>query len=179
MIIDDIHKGQEGDQQAVLTLVQRFNPLLKKYARKLETEDAYYDLELEFLETVMKLNCASIKQRGDGAMVNYLSKCIRHSYIKLLHRLILNKIPLTSLDELTDQVLYQQSGYQTTSLTAIDVPESLLTKKEKAILYKVYIQGCSAAEVAKSNGTSRQNINQIKRRAEKKLRTYWEETGQF
>ncbi len=179
MIIDDIQRGQDGDQQAVLHLIKKFDPLLKKYARKLETEDAYYDLQLEFLEIITNLNCNTIRKRGDGAMVNYLSKCIRHSYVKLLHRLISNKIPYTSLDELTDQVLLQCSVYQAAVTPSIELPADLLTKKEKDIIYKIHILGHSAASVAKCYGTSRQNVNQTKLRAEKKLRAYMEESGQL
>lgn len=36
MIIDDIRNGQNGNQQAVMDLVNKFSPALKKYARKLE-----------------------------------------------------------------------------------------------------------------------------------------------
>lgn len=93
MIIDDIRNSQLGNQQAMLDLVERFTPALKKYARKLETEDALNDLVLEFLEVILHLDCSSIRQQGDGAMVNYLSRSINCSYIKLLNRLIKNKIP--------------------------------------------------------------------------------------
>ena len=35
MIIDDIRKGQNGNQQVVVDLINKFSPVLKKYARKL------------------------------------------------------------------------------------------------------------------------------------------------
>lgn len=70
MIIDDIRNSQLGNQQAMLDLVERFTPALKKYARKLETEDALNDLVLEFLEVILHLDCSSIRQQGDGAILS-------------------------------------------------------------------------------------------------------------
>ena len=52
MLINDIRNGQGGNQQAALDLVNQFSPALKKYARKLETEDAYYDLQVDFLDLI-------------------------------------------------------------------------------------------------------------------------------
>jgi DNA-directed RNA polymerase sigma subunit (sigma70/sigma32) len=178
MIIDDIQNGQNGNQQAILNLIEKFNPVLKKYARKLETEDAYNDLQLEFLETILYLNCGKLNQQGDGAMVNYLSRSIYHSYVKLLQRLISKKIPAISVDELTDQVLYQNSGFYLDGISTIEIPPDLLTRKEKYILHKIHIMGCSSAEIARTNKMSRQNVNQIKLRAEKKLRNYLIKSGQ-
>ena len=107
MIIDDIRNGQNGNQQAVMDLVNKFSPALKKYARKLETEDAYFDLQAEFLDLILHLNCDKMRETGDGAMVQYLSQSIYHAYIKLLRQLIDNKMPCISTDNLTDGILYQ------------------------------------------------------------------------
>lgn len=98
MIIDDIRKGQNGNQQVVVDLINKFSPVLKKYARKLETEDAYFDLQAEFLDLILHLNCDQIRETGDGAMVQYLSRSIYHAYIKLLRQLIDNKMPCISTD---------------------------------------------------------------------------------
>lgn len=100
MIIDDVRSSQKGDQQAVLDLINKFSPALKKYARKLETEDAYYDLQVEFLDLILNLDCSKLRETGDGAMVQYLSQSIYHAYIKLLRQLIDNKMPNISTDDL-------------------------------------------------------------------------------
>ena len=46
---------------------------------------------------------------------------------------------------------------------------SSLTKKEKSILKLIYIYGYSSTEIARQFSSSKQNINQIKKRALKKL----------
>lgn len=178
MIIDDIRSSQNGDQQAVLNLINKFSPALKKYARKLETEDAYYDLQVEFLDLILHLDCKKLRETGDGAMVQYLSHSIYHAYVKLLRQLIDNKMPSISTDDLTDSILYQ--NYCTTSLKdfTLDIPSTLLTPLEADAFFQISILGYSAAELARKKGVSRQNINQAKKRAILKLRHYIERSGQ-
>ena len=79
MIMDAIRSSQRGNQQATLDLVKKFSPELKKYARKLETEDAYYDLQADFLEIILHLDCDRLRITSDGAMVQYLSQSIYHA----------------------------------------------------------------------------------------------------
>jgi hypothetical protein len=50
MTIDIIVRSQGGDGDATLLLIEKFNPLLKKYAYKLSYDDAYNDLLLNFIE---------------------------------------------------------------------------------------------------------------------------------
>ena len=56
----------------------------EKYARKLETEDAHFDLQAEFLDLILHLNCDKMRETGDGAMVQYLSRfktcCFYHNF---------------------------------------------------------------------------------------------------
>ena len=47
MIFNNVTRSQNGDKQAMLWLVSKFDPALKKYARKLNTEDGYNDLVAE------------------------------------------------------------------------------------------------------------------------------------
>lgn len=49
-------KAQLGNQEAMLELINRFQPLLKKYARKMEYDDAYEDCVLFFIELIKKIN---------------------------------------------------------------------------------------------------------------------------
>lgn len=109
MIVQEIRESQKGNQQATLNLIERFAPLLNKYARKLEPEDGFYDLQLEFLELILHLDCDKVNMQNDGALVNYLAHSIYHSYIKLLKRVITRKAPTISTEELTDQEVSRSS----------------------------------------------------------------------
>lgn len=177
MIIDDIRSGQHGNQESVLALVSKFSPTLKKYARKLETEDAYYDLQAEFLELILHLDCDKLRETSDGAMVMYLSQSIYHAYIKLLRHLIDNKMPTISVDELTDDALYQNSIIHEPHHQFFYIPPTLLSPQETDVFYHICILGYSAAELARKKGTTRQNINQTKQRAISKLQRFFTENG--
>lgn len=179
MIIDDIRNGQNGNQQAVMDLVNKFSPALKKYARKLETEDAYFDLQAEFLDLILHLNCDKMRETGDGAMVQYLSQSIYHAYIKLLRQLIDNKMPCISTDNLTDGILYQNHYVVGLKEFSLDIPSTLLSELEADAFFQICIAGYSAAELARSKGVSRQSVNQAKQKAILKLKRYLQESGQI
>ena len=177
MIMDAIRSSQRGNQQATLDLVKKFSPALKKYARKLETEDAYYDLQADFLEIILHLDCDRLRITSDGAMVQYLSQSIYHAYIKRLRHLIDNKLPTVSVEDLTDRTLYQSSIFDKAHYDFSEIPPALLTPQEANAFYQVCILGCSAAEVAQKRGVTRQSVNQAKRKAILKLRQFFEESG--
>lgn len=178
MIIDDIRSGQNGNQQAILNLISKFSPALKKYARKLGTEDGYYDLQAEFLELIIRLDCSKLRETGDGALVQYLSHSIYHAYIKLLRHLIDSKLPTSSIDELTDSRLYQNLLVYEAQYDILELPPKLLTEQETSVFFQICILGYSAADLARKMNTSRQNVNQTKQRAISKLKRYLQETGQ-
>ena len=50
------------------------------------------------------------------------------------------------------------------------LPQGVLSKTELSVLIAIYEDGESAAGIARKLNVSRQNINQIKKRAEQKLR---------
>ncbi len=179
MIIDDIRSCQSGNQQAMLKLISKFSPTLRKFARKLETEDGYYDLQAEFLELILNLDCSRLRETSDGAMVLYLSQSIYHAYIKLLRHLIDSKVPIISTAELTDSSLYRNSIIYEAHYNTLEIPSTLLTPQEANVFYQTCILGCSAAEIARKTKTSRQNISQVKRRAISKLKHYLKESGQL
>lgn len=52
MLLDEIRNAQDGNQDSMMTIIRRFNPLLKKYGKKLGYEDATDDLTVEFIEQI-------------------------------------------------------------------------------------------------------------------------------
>lgn len=64
MIIDLIQESQHGNQDATMKLIKTFSPTLRKYARALEIEDAYQDLQLDFIEVIQSIRCDELNIRG-------------------------------------------------------------------------------------------------------------------
>jgi len=85
MTIDIIVKLQGGDDDATLLLIEKFNPLLKKYAYKLSYDDAYNDLLLNFIELLHNMQIENIHNKSEeGSVVSYICTSVHSSYVKRL-----------------------------------------------------------------------------------------------
>ncbi len=174
MISALIEESQNGNSNATLQMVEKFNPLLKKYAYRLYYEDAYNDLLVDFVELLHNIDLDRIQDKGEGKMVSYLCKSINSSYIKKLTAI--KKLHSCILySELTENQLYYVSilSASTDEYFLRELPgiSLLLTKTEFSIVKMLYCSGYTIAETAFVFGVSRQAVNQMKKRALKKLET--------
>ena len=69
MICSLMEKAQQEDKEAMQELIDRFQPLLRKYARKLGYDDAYEDCLLFFIELIKNMDLKRLKDRKDQAAV--------------------------------------------------------------------------------------------------------------
>ena len=83
-----------------------------------------------------------------------------------------SKVESTSIELLTDKDMFGSTLSTIDQSFALDIPKGTLTQREYTILMWIYVDGYSAAEIAKQLRTTRQNINQTKKRAERKLRLH-------
>lgn len=97
--------------------------------------------------------------------ISFLSKTTKKAYSDN------NIVLFDDLSEAQKWGLPQLSIYDDVPFEWI-VPANSLTEKERMVIYLIYDQGYSATEIAKILGVSRQNINQIKKRAELKIRCH-------
>ena len=150
----------------MLFIIQKFEPQLKHYSRRLHSEDAQSELTLRFIETIHAMNLDSLRSQGDGTIVAYLAQSVRNAYISLL----------PSWEELTEaQLLGLVAPIREREV--LDFSELLdtcpeLTKKERKVLTLIYLHGYTSVDIARIVHTTKQNINQVKMRALKKLRRY-------
>ncbi len=49
-----IARAKSGDQEALAQVVERFQPILKKYSRRLDNDDAYSDLVTWIISAVKR-----------------------------------------------------------------------------------------------------------------------------
>jgi RNA polymerase sigma factor (sigma-70 family) len=176
MIIDDIIKSQNGEEDSTLLLIEKFNPLLKKYAYKLKYEDAYNDLLIDFIELLHNIQINRIHNKSEGGMVSYLSTSVHSSYIKKLNEIIQLK-NLLLYSDLNDSELYYiealSSSYDIYPTLDFDDLKKLLTPSEIIIIKMIYYIGYTVAEIATFYGVSRQAVNQMRSRALKKLKRFF------
>jgi hypothetical protein len=103
-IIDLIKLSQLRDSVSLVDLIKMFDPLLKKYSKKLNYEEAYYDLRFEFINTIYKLNTKNLEILSDGQIINYITKIIYHHYINQSKKIRSNVKPFV-FSEMSDQMV--------------------------------------------------------------------------
>ena len=171
MLSDQILSAQSGSKTDMLSLIEKFSPVIKKYGKKLDPEDGISEITLYFIELIHHLNIHRLNSRSDGAIVNYVAQSISHFYVKMKAGPYDNHF--LYLEELTDAHRKKIESAPTNEDFPFDwtLPLQALTDKERLVIIHIYEHGFSSAEIAKYLGVSRQNINQIKKRAESKIRT--------
>lgn len=175
MLIDKICEAQQGNQDAMLYLIQKYTPLLMRYSKKIYQEDAFSELTLAFIELIYHIKIEKLTCASDGVITNYIVTSIKNTYIAHIKEIMQEKGLTTTLDNFTDKDEFQMSNTHIIESSKSFFMDFLsgfsnLTQKEKEILLLIYYYGYSAAEVADQMKTSRQNINQIKKRAQEKIK---------
>lgn len=170
--IDLIKLSQRRDGNSLVELIKMFDPLLKKYARKSYSDEAYFDLRFEFINTIYKLKTTNLDELSEGQIVNYISKIVYHHYINYNKKIRSHKNTMVFSDMSDSMVSFidarlliedQKKNYEIEyALGKHNVDEQNLIN---LIFYKEY----SIREVAQAYGTSRQAINQKKKRIIQKL----------
>ncbi len=174
MISNLIAESQKDNIDATLLMIEKFNPLLKKYAYKLRYEDAYNDLLVDFIELIHNINLDHIHDKSEGKMVSYIYKSINSSFIKRL--MALKRLHSCILySELSENQLYYVSVLSATNdeyfMHELPGISLFLTKTEYLIVKMIYCSGYTVVETAFVFGISRQAVNQMKKRALRKLET--------
>lgn len=80
ILCDLIVSAKDNNQGSLMELINRFQPLIKKHAYALNYEDAENDLTVDMIELIYNMPVF----QNDGQAVQYISKSMRHSYIKFL-----------------------------------------------------------------------------------------------
>lgn len=151
MLFETVREAQKGSEEAKLELVERFQPTIRANAWKLNRED--------------------------GVIVSYFKNALRHAYCHKVEESIKQPSVAFSIDNTEEQereAVLAQDGWNTAGkdryFFTLFEGCSELTEKEKEVLTLIYYAGYSATEIAAAWGTSKQNVNQIKRRGLGKLK---------
>jgi RNA polymerase sigma factor (sigma-70 family) len=174
MTADLITQSQSGKADATLALINKFNPLIKKYAYLLHHEDAYDDLLVDFIQLVHDIDLDKIHNRCEGGLVLYISKTMRRIFIKksrqkksLQNVILLSELKNNQIYHI-ESLLCQKDNYFQYELPSI---KYVLTRREALVIQMIYVKDYSSRETAQRLGISRQAVNQMKNRALKKLKT--------
>ena len=105
MICRLLARAQQGDEEAMLELINRFQPLLKKYAKKLRYDDAYEDCLLFFIELVKTMDLKKLNTMQDQSIAAYVKVSVTHFYSKKTRR-IFEKEREIAFSDLTEEQRY-------------------------------------------------------------------------
>lgn len=173
MLSDMIKGAQKADEDDMMGLIHKFDPLFRKYAVKLHYEDAYEDIILYFIELIKFMNLNRLNSQKDEVIISYINISVINFYKKRVRQLIEAKKEVVLSDLTQEQAFYVE--VQSAKIDKANVfiefgIRELLSAKEYQIIYLVYIEGYSTAEIARRLHRSRQAVNQLKQRALRKIK---------
>lgn len=183
--MSELHKlllsSYEGDSLAIIALVEKFQPILKKYAYMLNYEDAYYDLLVKLIELIKSPNLQGINSPEDASILLYIKKSIYHSFIALSKsQEKTSKTDSLTLSEYNDDTANYILNMDKLCSTNDDYTQieydflyKVLTKYEaEIIIYHFYLK-YTVKEIADLYGVSMPAITQAKKNAIKKLKQFY------
>lgn len=172
MLAELIINAQSKDENAMMSLVFKFDPLLKKYARKLNRKDAYEDMTACFIELIHFIDIKKLRNHSDASIVTYISRAVYTCYCRKMKEVIYCRNEVVMADLSTEQIYMLESKLSTKEnsdlLWELEA-EKYLTEKEFVTIDLIFIKGYSTEEVARMEQCSRQSVNQTKKRALKKI----------
>ena len=157
-ILIHAHQGSETD---VCNLIDKFKPLIRKYARQLSYDCAETDLIITILEFIRDVEPERIKDCNDAILVSYIARMLRNKKIDIYRNFVLRKLEIISAD------------YDLADFKNNDIDEQLdwinylsqLSDKQRSILIRRYLLGYSDAEIARQLKISRQAVCKMKNKA--------------
>ena len=163
-----IRLAKDGDEKAMLDIIERFEPLIGKYTRLLnyDNEDCRSDL-IEKLIT-------KLRSDNDGTLFNYIHFALQHHYISLskANQKIRDNEAIydqeTFVDMVEDKLEYSYTD--TEWGITMDTLRKVLTKREFLCIRLIVLDGWTAEEVSKWIGVTKQAVNQCKKRALEKIK---------
>ncbi|MDE7417089.1 MAG: hypothetical protein K2N44_12475 [Lachnospiraceae bacterium] len=173
MLSSTIRCAQESSEEDMLLLIEKFKPLMVKYARKLDYEDAYDDIMLHFIKLIKSINLDKLTDHTDKVIISYINKSITNFYNKKIPQMVLRQKEVV-MSELTEEQQYYIE-VKTAQADEINILDEyglryLLTEAEKQLIYQIYVEGHSIAELARHQNRTRQAVNQQRIRAIRKIK---------
>ena len=158
-------KAHNHNSDAMLKIILKFDPLLRKYEKMLCYDVAYADLVIDLMEKIYFCDIEKIKKMSEGQLVNYISRIVRNKSTDLFRKHS-SSINIVLLEE-THIV-----GDLSDSDSLINFYDMLrpLSIKQKNVLTLRFVYNFSDIEIGQILHVSRQSVNRIYNRALKNLR---------
>lgn len=164
-----IQLSQSGDRDALLEIINKFKPIIKKIVNKLDYEESETDLVILFIQMIQAMNLNKFTHLSEGALVNYIYKSLKNRSIDLFRKHTLKKVVELelNLDTLKTEVDLDTHIFVKELLDA-----DVLTSHQRLVLSQSYIYEYSDIEIAQILHISRQAVNKTRNRGIEALKTY-------
>lgn len=170
---DIILSAQNFDETAMQEVVEKFEPAINGYTRKMKNdEDFRSDITLYLIELIRNLNITSLRLQNDYALINYISCSLYHQYIRLSQR---NAKIRSHENYFDDEDIEKWLGIDYGTADSLDdmmtetIMKNLLSERECSCVKLMVIDGMTSSEAAEVLGIARQTVNEAKLRGLKKL----------
>ncbi len=149
-----ISQAKAGDKNCMMEILTKFIPLIKKYAYKLNYDDAGNDLIESIIQTVYSMP----ELTNDGKAVMYIKRSMQNVVARYIKAQIERRENETVYDtEFINQLKNDQTDFTDTHLDIKSAVCSLPYKQRVIIVYKFFL-GKSDKEVMKQLNISRQSV---------------------
>ena len=151
-----------GNEKAVERMLEKFQPLIHKYARcfnENEKEDIVQELRIVVYEAVIKIE----NVENEGAVTNYIVRSIKHRFGQLYKK----QLQIRDMEEAFWEdfdVGYDELSYEN-SVFYVDLVDKLkqCSEKQRFIICEILNHDASDGEIAERLGVSKQYVNRIKK----------------
>ncbi len=150
------------NENAVIEIIKRFTPLIKKNAKMLGYDGAESDLIIHLIEVIFSLKSEKIESFLEGQSVKYISSTIKNKSIDIIRKRTKSILEIELFETVDINAEYTQ--YEINELL------DLLSERQRLVVILKYFYGYSDAEIAKCLGISRQAVNKIHRVSISKMR---------
>ncbi|SHK61564.1 RNA polymerase sigma factor [Tepidibacter formicigenes] len=164
-----IEKAKDGDKEAFIEIINKFEPTLKKFSRELNYELAETDLIIALIEIVKGIKSSNFKTKNDGVVVNYIYNSMKNRKVDLFRKYVKG---VKEEMEINLDVIENEANYQIEDGVFVKDLLNMLTDIQKIVIVEKFIKGYSDAEIATKLHISRQAVNKAKNKAIKRLKEY-------
>ena len=162
-----ISNAKHGCSNSMMEILTKFKPLIKKYAYKLEYEDAENDLIASMIQLIYDMPIF----QNDGQAVAYIRKVVHNSYIKYVKHCIELRLHENLYDPEVMSTKEVGAIYEIDEVSiAIQCAIETLPEKQRQIIIYKFLLGMSDKDIIRIMGISRQAVYKSKIKGLEKLR---------
>lgn len=154
----------------VYLIIEKFDPILNKYARQLEYDCAKTDLIIFLIELIRKSTIEVMARYEEGQLVNFFVRALRNKRVDLYRK---NSQKFTEIH--TEEILAIEDNFNFVLDISLQQCIAELTEQQRKVILGKYIDGYSDKEIANQMNISRQAVNRLKTRALESLKVKLEE----